>query len=376
MQAEEAMSTLVLKDAKIWFDKYDFSGEMNSVAVDYSAAMLDNTVFGCDTKSNKGGQKTTQISLAGLWNAKHDGMQLVTNGTFDTVTTGWTAVTATLSVVSNKLRVAITSAYGYAYQVITTEIGKEYILTLDYTHGTNNKGYIRIGTGGANAGNLGSAEPTSTTSISLRFVAQAVTTYITLGVDDTSTQYADFDNVSVVEAGSVADEQLFGNIGLSNKALTLTADAGADGDIAYFLKSILGQYSLNGSIGELLKYTVTAQGNTSLVRGVIMMNANITSTTNGTGQQLGAVSSTQKLWAALHVPHLTLGDTLTVTIQSDDNQSFTSPTTVITFTALSDSPGSEIKNVAGPITDTYYRAVATLTGSLVGATVVVALGIL
>lgn len=61
------MATQVLTDATTWLDQYDVSGDMNSVALTYEAEMQDDTVFGDDTRSNKGGLKMVRAEHSGFW---------------------------------------------------------------------------------------------------------------------------------------------------------------------------------------------------------------------------------------------------------------------------------------------------------------------
>jgi len=131
------------------------------------------------------------------------GSELVTNGTFDTDTTGWTgALGATLSIVSGALRVTEDGSDGStsrAYQAITTEVGKVYRVSVDYVGGTGGSGEVYINT----STNFGGAIVSDTTIVAgttstLSFVATATTTYILLGAGPAS-EYNDYDNVSVRE---------------------------------------------------------------------------------------------------------------------------------------------------------------------------------
>ena len=63
------MATQVLRQSKLWIRGYDFSGDMNSMSLEYGAELQDDTVFGDDTRSRKGGLKTVAFSHAGFWNA-------------------------------------------------------------------------------------------------------------------------------------------------------------------------------------------------------------------------------------------------------------------------------------------------------------------
>jgi hypothetical protein len=106
------------------------------------------------------------------------GTELVTNGTFATDTTGWSASTATLSAVAGALNVAnIGGTNGYAYQSFTTVVGKTYTLSFSYTKDTSSGMTYGISTsqGGAT---LGGATLSSTQLVAATFVATSTTTYL------------------------------------------------------------------------------------------------------------------------------------------------------------------------------------------------------
>ena len=63
------MSTIHLRDSRIFVDGYELSGDFESIEVAVAAEMLDETTFGDTTRINKGGLKTVNVSGAGYWNA-------------------------------------------------------------------------------------------------------------------------------------------------------------------------------------------------------------------------------------------------------------------------------------------------------------------
>ena len=131
------------------------------------------------------------------------GPELVTNGTFDTDTTGWTASSGTtLSVSSSALSVVSGSSDGYAYQAIPTVVGKTYTLSFDYKRVSGGIGIVRIGTsaGGQQNWYSGSTQMTSTTfaPYTNTFVATATTTYISFWSRATDGEIH-YDNISVRE---------------------------------------------------------------------------------------------------------------------------------------------------------------------------------
>ena len=129
--------------------------------------------------------------------------ELVTNGGFDTDTSGWAGDDATLSVVANRLRVTSIVDYGKASQSITTTIGKTYTLNVDSIAGTSVDHFVKIGTtvGGSEIYNSGE---TTVTSHSIVFVATSTSTSISVQAGSpTASEYADFDNISVKEKGNI-----------------------------------------------------------------------------------------------------------------------------------------------------------------------------
>lgn len=63
------MATLNFRNAKIFVDGFELSGDFESIEVALASEMLDETTFGDDTRINKGGMKTANVSGAGYWNA-------------------------------------------------------------------------------------------------------------------------------------------------------------------------------------------------------------------------------------------------------------------------------------------------------------------
>jgi len=54
-----------LMDARIFLGGYEYTSFSNSLTTDYSAEMLDNTVFGDDTRTNTGGLRTFGFTVSG-----------------------------------------------------------------------------------------------------------------------------------------------------------------------------------------------------------------------------------------------------------------------------------------------------------------------
>ena len=131
------------------------------------------------------------------------GPELVTNGTFDTDTSGWTASNATLTVDTQRIKVTASATYGIAGQAISTEIGKVYRLQFSATNNNAVSMYVFVGTAlNLNAENYDSgALPNGDRSVS--FTATATTTWVKL-LAQGNTQSAFFDNISVREIDPLA----------------------------------------------------------------------------------------------------------------------------------------------------------------------------
>lgn len=155
------------------------------------------------------------------------------------------------------------------------------------------------------------------------------------------------------EAGTdLIDDTLFNQLGVSGKPFAASQD-GQDGDIAYMMQTRIATYSPAGAVGEILRFTSSIEAEDEIVRGTIMVAGSKSASGNGVARQLGAVSATQKLYAALHVVSGT--GTLDVTVDSDDNSGFTSGVTRITFGQKTGRSSEWATPVAGAITDDWWR---------------------
>lgn len=168
------------------------------------------------------------------------------------------------------------------------------------------------------------------------------------------------------DVGAGEPDDLFGeNMALTDIPVSICPIAGAaEGDRAFTFLAGIAEFQRRLPIGELLRFSAGAEGRgVPCVRGEVLHNATRTASGNGGARQLGALSATQRLYAALHVLAVSGGTpSLTVKVQSDDNSGFTSATDRITFAAKT-AVGYEWASVAGAIADDYWRANFTISGS-------------
>jgi hypothetical protein len=128
------------------------------------------------------------------------GPELVSNGTFDTGTSGWASSSgATLSILSGELQ--ITSSPGvWASSQITTAVGRMYKISAKLKIGTNVAIFLRAGISEGTSTNFTKFTTSSTyTQISGYFIATATTTYISIGGGNTGELTNFADNISVRE---------------------------------------------------------------------------------------------------------------------------------------------------------------------------------
>jgi hypothetical protein len=164
---------------------------------------------------------------------------------------------------------------------------------------------------------------------------------------------------------NAVDDALFAQIGVANVPVTIIPAGATLSNPAYIFRAIHGSYAPGATVGEMFRFSVAAEGSggVGMLRGSALHVGTETATGTETGEQLGAVSATQSIYAALHVYSVSGTDpTLDVVLQSDDNSGFTTATGRITF-AQATGITSEWSSLAGAVTDDYWRASFTIGGT-------------
>lgn len=168
---------------------------------------------------------------------------------------------------------------------------------------------------------------------------------------------------AAASATSGPDQELGLLVGNAYTAAFVPAGS-SSGAVAYFTSARLMSYSPWGdAVGDLATWKTSWMGTERMVRGVCAHAATLTATGQSAAHQIGAVSASQRMYAAFVVQ--TAGGTtpsITVKLQSDDNAGFTSATDRITFTAAT-AKGGQFSSVAGAVTDDYWRLQWTITGT-------------
>lgn len=164
---------------------------------------------------------------------------------------------------------------------------------------------------------------------------------------------------------------------------TTAGAAPAAGDRAFFMKALEAEYKRGGAFGDDAMFSFAALGDQlgypvgvgyCLNPGLVPVTAD--NDPAASIKELGAVAAGQYLYAVLHVTSVSTDDSIIVKVESDALETFLTPTAQITF-ASKNAIGSEYAvRVAGPITDTWWRAYADVTGADVSITFACAMAII
>jgi hypothetical protein len=168
-----------------------------------------------------------------------------------------------------------------------------------------------------------------------------------------------------LDASKVDDDQWANFGGIGPWSFSGPSGLVAEGSPAYLINAVRTSYTIFDAVGEVAPWQASALSTSGYVRGAYLLNPGTARTATGTGAvvQLPAVPAGDSMWAAIHVLSAS-GTTpaFTATLQSAALVGFGSPTTRATFT-VANGRTSEFKQVAGPITDQFWRISYTVTGT-------------
>lgn len=173
------------------------------------------------------------------------------------------------------------------------------------------------------------------------------------------------------------DDSTWAGLGAS-VPFTVGPTAAAVGSLAYFAKTLKKDYTFLGQVGDVAPWKVTHGSNWPLLRGRFAHPPGTarTATGSGTGVEIVAVPAGSRLYAALHILSAAGTDpTLTVTVESYEDNTFADPTTQLTFTEANGISSEILRTNGDAVTDTFYRVSWTIGGTTPSFTFVAALGI-
>lgn len=182
------------------------------------------------------------------------------------------------------------------------------------------------------------------------------------------------------EAGdpSLVDDASWAQLGGTGPWTACPADA-VVGELAYFTNGLRSSYKLGDQVGNVAPWMGKVSGSWPVVRGQIVHPPGTARTADGTGTglQLGAVPAGKRLYAALHVLSVagTGTPTLTARIESDVDNTFSSPVTQLTFSGATAAGGQILRTTGDAIADSWFRIAWTITGTSPSFLFAAALGI-
>jgi hypothetical protein len=165
---------------------------------------------------------------------------------------------------------------------------------------------------------------------------------------------------------------------IASNVLLGVSVTGQAGSAAYIARGLEHKAGLPAKLGEMamLETELTTSAPEGVVRGsVLLPKATATASGNSSGQQLGSVSTGQKIHAALFCFAASgTSPSLSVKVQSDDNAGFSSPTDRVMFSPFT-ATGYEMAATAGAISDNYWRVSWSISGTSPSFTFAVLAGI-
>lgn len=168
-------------------------------------------------------------------------------------------------------------------------------------------------------------------------------------------------------AADAVDPEIFPNLGTS-KVVTL-GDIQTEGQMAAMVKSMPVNYQpFRGKVGDIAGYGLTGacSDGIGVIHGTLAVEkTTVTSTgAKGTALNLGLIGAGQYLYATLHLLG-TAGTSITAVVESDEDNTWSSATTRITFGPLTAGGGTWGTRVAGAVADDdWFRLrVTAITGT-------------
>lgn len=203
------------------------------------------------------------------------------------------------------------------------------------------------------------------------------TTFVNSGFRERITGLSDgvFSFAGLSELTDQGQDEIFHTrFALVDCPVLVTLRGATDGDRCKFATIMQGSYSPGGTVGGRAEFSAEGKlSNHVMTDGFVMAVGAKTGTFNGTWRELGAVTSSQKVYASIHAYAKSSFTSAVFKVQSADDGIGTNATTRITFTTITDLT-SQFSSLSGAITQTFWRVICdSFTGT--SLTIVSAVGI-
>jgi hypothetical protein len=164
------------------------------------------------------------------------------------------------------------------------------------------------------------------------------------------------------------DAEMFIDLTSEERNVGIYPNQSTAGQFGYEGKTNISKDAIPTPVGAVIALNVTWRGDRPLIRSQLLHKVTaIASTANGTAYQHGAVAATQSVWSIVRLlaaPGGSGSNDLVITIQSDNAEGMSSPSTRLTHTTINQSSVAlhETKEASGAVTDDWWRAVMTISG--------------
>jgi hypothetical protein len=187
------------------------------------------------------------------------------------------------------------------------------------------------------------------------------------------------------ESNPDPDFSLFGDVGSLVPVTVALARNAPEGTTTYSMCAQIAQYGgIGAKVGNPLAFSLRCAQSTSdigsgpvnngrLAQGVLAVNRTASANFTSAIYQLPAPALLQGIVLAVHVSALTAGATLTVQLSSSASPSMSSPT-VHDTSGFAPPSGSDVIQIAGPLTDIYWQISVGFTGTSPSATLAASIG--
>jgi hypothetical protein len=163
------------------------------------------------------------------------------------------------------------------------------------------------------------------------------------------------------------DGEIFADLTAAARRIGVYPNQYTAGEFGWEGRSNVSQAPSVAPKAGVIALNVTWRGDQPIIRSQsLYVNTAISSTATGTAYEHGSVASTHKVVSIVRLlaaPGGSGSNNLVVTIESDTS-GFSSAATRLTFTTINQASVAlhEVKEANGAITDTFWRAVATISG--------------
>lgn len=192
------------------------------------------------------------------------------------------------------------------------------------------------------------------------------------------THTTQLDGFADYDAGAIASVFTPADLGTQDLVTIMPTGGTAAADVALFGRQLIQNINTpGGNVGDMASFGMALQSDTPWIHGLVADPVTTrTTTANGPIFAMTGPTASQRVWFGLHVTAAS-GTTpsMTVTIQSATLVGFGSPTLRATFTAQT-TPGWQFISVPGAVTDGFWRAVMTISGTTPSFTSTVVAGVL